>query len=372
MILWGKDDHDDAADFVARGGRPSDLIMLARSARPAFTVMTDAMSEDDPSFSWDTVELRDIEYLWEPRIPLRKVTILAGMPGIGKSFIVSALAAAVTVGHGLPDIGAFEPRTVVFCSREDDIDDTLGPRVKAMGGDLSRMRSLKKAISFDRRGLETLDTVLRLHRPQFLIFDTLSAFAADLDMKEANEMRHVFTGLRDRCYEHNLSIMLLTHFNKSGGSEALMRILGSVDIVGAARSVLITGKDPMDKGLRHLLHAKINAGWEAGGLCYRITRNPDNPSVADFMWCGPSAITEAQLLGGGVAGADPAVHNAIEVMRVLLARGSRNGEDMREALRKQGVSMNVIGTACTALGVQYAGYGSDVMWSLPPSVQVSA
>jgi hypothetical protein len=103
-----------------------------------------------------------------------------------------------------------------------------------------------------------------------------------------------------------------------------------------------------------------------------VTRNPENPSVADFTWCGPSAITEAQLLGGGAAGADPAVHNAIEVMRVLLARGSRNGEDMREALRKQGVSMNVIGTACTALGVQYAGYGSDVMWSLPLAAQVSA
>ncbi len=366
VILWGDEPKDDAADFVERGGSAAELIKLAQDAAPALAVLPAAPDPDDPVFFWDTVRLRDIEYLWEPRIPLRKVTVLAGHPGIGKSYIVSALAASITVGRGLPECGEFEPRAVLFCSREDDIDDTLGPRVRALGGDLSRIGSLRKPISFDRKGMKVLREAVKRHHPRFLIFDTLSAFVGDVDMNTANEMRGVFTELRELCGEFELSVLLLTHFNKAGGSEALLRIIGSVDTVGAARSVLITGLDPQDRSLRHLLHVKINAGWQAGGLCYRITRSVENPSVADFVWAGPSGITEAELMGGKAAGVDPTVLNAEKLIRHMLAPGPQNGEEIRKRLRDQGVGLAAIGAASRLVDVQYAGHGKQMVWHLPP------
>ena len=70
-------------------------------------------------------------------IPLRTLTLVAGVGGLGKSMWLAAVAAAVITGELLG-----EPADVIIVSFEDPAAEVLRPRVEAAGGDLDpRARS---------------------------------------------------------------------------------------------------------------------------------------------------------------------------------------------------------------------------------------
>ena len=68
-------------------------------------------------------------WLWEGRIPLGKVTILQGEPGVGKSTLAYDLAARVSRGSEMPGDHqkAAGPGNIVFFSGGDDLADTVRP-----------------------------------------------------------------------------------------------------------------------------------------------------------------------------------------------------------------------------------------------------
>ena len=55
------------------------------------------------TFSMGDVQAEQVRWLWEPYIPLGKITIIQGDPGDGKTTMALAIAAAVTSGLPLPD-----------------------------------------------------------------------------------------------------------------------------------------------------------------------------------------------------------------------------------------------------------------------------
>jgi hypothetical protein len=57
------------------------------------------------------IEPQPLQWLWPNRIPLAKLTLLIGDPGIGKSLLVTDLAARVSTGAPWPDTLNPEPRT---------------------------------------------------------------------------------------------------------------------------------------------------------------------------------------------------------------------------------------------------------------------
>jgi hypothetical protein len=105
---------------------------------------------------WD-VPKEDVSWLWFPYIPLRKLTILEGDPGGGKSFVMCAFAAAVSRGQGLPTAAPVEPRNVFMMSAEDGLSDTLRPRLDAVGADLERVFALDEPLTLDQSGLLRLE-----------------------------------------------------------------------------------------------------------------------------------------------------------------------------------------------------------------------
>ncbi len=75
------------------------------------------------------VQPERVKWLWPGRIPLGKITTLAGDPGLGKSFVTIDLAARISNGSPWPDDLATHAPTggAVLLTAEDDLGDTVRP-----------------------------------------------------------------------------------------------------------------------------------------------------------------------------------------------------------------------------------------------------
>jgi putative DNA primase/helicase len=79
-------------------------------------------------------------WIWEPVIPRGTLTLLTGEAGIGKSFLMLDLAARLTCGqHGPLDPLRGAPADVLLVAGDDDLADTIQPRLHAAGADLARV-----------------------------------------------------------------------------------------------------------------------------------------------------------------------------------------------------------------------------------------
>ena len=74
------------------------------------------------------VEREEVQWLWLPYIPIGKLTIIEGDPGVGKSWLTTAIAAAVSKAAHLPgDEPPRKSRRVLVLTAEDGLSDTLRP-----------------------------------------------------------------------------------------------------------------------------------------------------------------------------------------------------------------------------------------------------
>ncbi len=86
------------------------------------------------------IQPEPVRWLWEGRIPLGKVTILQGEPGVGKSTLAFDLAARVSRGSDMPLVRGHDsviPGNVVIFSGGDELADTVRPRLDAAEADLT-------------------------------------------------------------------------------------------------------------------------------------------------------------------------------------------------------------------------------------------
>src|SRR5262245_4712530 len=95
-----------------------------------------------------SVQPERVEWLWPGRIPLGKLTIIDGDPGLGKSVLTLDLAARVTRGQAMPceprEPGEeCEPAGVVLLSAEDGLADTIRPRLEAAGAHVDRVLAIE-------------------------------------------------------------------------------------------------------------------------------------------------------------------------------------------------------------------------------------
>src|SRR6266702_240241 len=103
------------------------------------------------------IEAQEVRWLWEKRIPLGKITILDGDPGMGKSLLAINIAARVTTEQPMPDDAPGTHGSVILIAPEDGAGDTLRPRLEAAGGDPSQVLLLNLVEGLDEKKVRVND-----------------------------------------------------------------------------------------------------------------------------------------------------------------------------------------------------------------------
>ena len=277
--------------------------------------------------AFSNIEYTPPEFLVRPYIPMGKLTIMQGDPSAGKTAVACSIAAHVSTGTAICGHEC-KQRPVLLLSYEDDVS-TLSGRLEANGADRSKVYTCDREKLFDMKEDGEADT-LTLTDPRIeemvkatgaglVIFDPIQAFiGSKVDIYRSNETRPILASLQGMAERNNCAVVIIQHLNKQGGkSKSLYRGLGSMDIPGAARSVIHIGRDPENRDDRALLHVKSSNAREGEGLAFEIG---DRGMVT---WKGLSSLTYEDLeraiskkRGDGIAYEDEPM---VKVIRALIS-----------------------------------------------------
>lgn len=214
----------------------------------------------------DTVTPETVQWLWDKRIPLGKLTMLVGDPGGGKSFISLAIASAVTRGRRLPDDKGdpSAPARVLMLNFEDGLADTIRPRAEATGCDLARLAVIEgvneagQPQPFGAHHIPMLDEQLgRMRDVRLLVIDPIAQLLGDVNTGKDNEVRAALQPLKELAERWNIAVVCVVHLRKAEAERTLYRVSGSIAFVGFARSVLLVAKED-DGGRRSISRIKGN------------------------------------------------------------------------------------------------------------------
>lgn len=328
------------------------------------------------------VRCEPVRWLWPGRLPLGKVSIIVGDPGLGKTMLALAyLPAVLTRGWSFPD-GAAGPKTgsVLLLSGEDAADDTLVPRLRSAGADLAKVGIIEGAPRDDGRGDRLFDMtrdvdrlgreIIRRGDVQLVCIDPVSAFlGGDADSHRDADVRGVLAPLSKLAERHGVAVVLIMHQSKAAGVKSVYRAVGSIGFAALARAVWLVTKDPQDDGRRLFLAVKMNLAPDPGGLAFRIADAGDGPTVC-FEGGRVDVRPDDLERAGGKDREAPALATAVEFLSEFLQDGPRTQRDVESEARGQGIHARTLKRAKAAIGVRSTrpGGAGPWLWSLAPEL----
>lgn len=301
-----------------------------------------------------------VRWIWPGYLPVGKVVVLDGDPGLGKSTLTADLAARITVGKPMPDgSGGGDPGAVVLLSAEDGLADTIRPRLELAGADLDLVTAIEAAELPDGRtvplelpgDVEALEAVVRDVRARLVTLDPLVAFlAGSVNANRDQDVRRALHPVRDMAERTGAAILVVRHLRKAATETAVQRGGGSIGIIGAARVGLMVARDPADADRRILAVTKSNVGAIPPAIAYRLTPD-DKLGVAAVVWEGATDHRADDLLGGAAERPAPKRELAERLLRELLAGGPRLRSEIEEAADDAEIGWRTVEAAKATLGV---------------------
>lgn len=270
--LPGLPPKGDVTDWVKAGGTKNQLIQLVRA-----TTETNLRRLSRPI---SEIHHQPVSWLWYPWIARGQLTIMGGLPGVGKSYVSMAIASTLSQGGTFPLADhPVSPGATFYLSYEDDAAAVLRPRFDAMGGnpDLFRVQDLGEDGDGEfLRAADIPDLAAELgDLPEIalvIIDPVMSLFVGgNANPNREDQVRAVLEPLFRIARHREVAILLLTHMNKTADAAAIQRFMGAGAFGGLARSVITCGYHPELPGVRVMAHNKNNLGREADPLSYQIT-----------------------------------------------------------------------------------------------------
>jgi hypothetical protein len=345
--------------------------------------------KQEPPINLHVVRVSDVEakkynWLWPSRIARGKVTLLVGMPDVNKSTLALDLTSRITNNDVLPNGEGRAPSgSVIILSAEDDVADTMRPRLEVAGANLDRVHAITAAKTNDKGGRRTFDLTKDIAQLELLvkkignvvaiIIDPYSAYMGKpgkLDSYRSTDVRAVLTPLFDMAARLDVAVIGIGHLNKSGSMPALMRVLDSVAFVAASRGVYLIVRDPENDERRLFLPAKNNIGKIRTGLAFKVIEKLAT-TVFDAYPCikwedETISMTADEALSWREDGRRSEVKERAKALILeLLANGPMKQKEIQAKADEQGITARVMNTAKTDMGVLSTRIERQWWWSLP-------
>lgn len=284
-----------------------------------------------------------VSWLWPGRIPLGRITLLAGRPGEGKSLLTTDMAARVTTGTPWPDGSDCPQGSVILISAEDDPADTIRPRLDAHHADVRRLHLLSAVRYTNDNGqhermfsladVSAIEIALAgLPDCKLVVVDPVGSFLGGrTDAHRDNEVRGVLAPIAALAERYGIAVLVVAHYRKTPGNFADDAVIGSRAFTGIARAVWHLTSDTDNKARRLLLPGKNNLAHGGAGLAFSITgetprivwepdpveTNADEALAAENRSHGSKPGPESQEL-----------KRALAYLESALANGPRQSNDL--------------------------------------------
>lgn len=283
----------------------------------------------------DDIEEKEIQWLWYPYFPKGATSLLFGPGGVGKSHIVTDLAAKISRGENFPhEKKGFkrQPGRVLILSAEDDADKVLKPNLRLAGADMKKIFVPEKSsFILDEVGIRDMADFMSTCQATITFIDPIVAYSGGkIDMFKSNEVRSIMGPISDVARRTNTSVIIVGHDrkNKEGAMQDLAS--GSADFVNSVRSTLYVTEDKYGKAM---WHAKANYGPKGPGIAFTFNENV-------FTW-GDLRDEKEPVYGRGGDGERP--HNIAEAFIVeLLKEGPVPATEVTIAAEAEGINMRTL------------------------------
>jgi hypothetical protein len=299
---------------------------MPEASAPKTHIVTRSLSEIEP---------REVQWLWERRIIRGDFGIIAGLPGVGKSYLCAAIAAYLSRGLPLPGQAAREPCDVILLALEDEPESVLRPRFERLGADLSRVHVIDGVSAgdgiapFSLKHVDlTAELLQRIPGTALIIIDPIASELGGVDTWRSTEVRAILDPFLGLTRSRRVGVLAVGHTTKRSDGHALLKVEGSLGgFVGRARYLLGVGED--ENGQRGVGVLKSNYGATAGVPVVRYAID----ETGTFSWGEETTAIEASDLFA--APASQQERSASEEARDAIIDALRGGELLAEGLAKQ-------------------------------------
>ena len=297
------------------------------------------------------------KFLWFPFLPYKKLIVLQGESGIGKSSFILNVAALLSQGKPMP----FETNTqpaersdILYLNKEDDIEETINPRLIAMGADLERFHFAHETFFLDN-DCKRLEATINELNIRLVIIDPLTSFLSrSHNMNTAQSVGNLMRGLSRVAFATNSAIVVVCHLTKNAFGKEIDRHLGSSDIINAARSVISATRENDDSDVVIVKHLKSTLAKRAKPFYYEIIGN----GIIEFM-------------SGEMETDNPTENSALkkeiamEMIMNLLSDGAKPSTKIMDIIKSAGISEGTINAAKREALIESKKIGDNWYWLLP-------
>ena len=343
-------------DTACRTWLQSQQELWARDRRADFAGRLEALAATSNCLP-RLVSVADLDttppvWLWYPLIPRGALTLVIGQPATGKTTLLVWLAARLSRGDTLPNYSGY-PRPVVqqrpqFVAWYDSesTGGALRRRLEATGADLDMVRyaspdtaTTLDAVESIKADLTTMPTL-----PALVVFDTLAGFLTGKSSLESmSDMRRLLRPLAALADDTGAAIVLLHHEGKARRADLMHAGVGSIGIMGAARSALFCGKHPDSEGVYVMVHAKASEEATAQPVAYRLERHElqNGASTVRVELDGVSNVDPLNVVNRPLPESDGergALAEAIVWLEGQLSDGPVLRRDLLKDARAEGIS----------------------------------
>jgi hypothetical protein len=329
---------------------------------------------------------KHLSWLWPDYLPTNKLVHFGGASTAGKSPVTLDLIARVTAGLPWPDgtPNTLGPRSVILLAAEDDLDDTVLPRLELAGADVNKVFELAITArtgdseteinaALDRDYGKLVERAATLDDLALIVVDPITNYLGSKKMNSEEEMRgSILMPLSAFAQNKDVCVITVGHFNKNREATIQQRIMGAAAFYGVARFVFVFGDDPEDDDkYAHVMAENRN---KAVAMRYKtvaelVEWDGKQSKVVKVEWRGTSHADQDEVVNAPKQREKNANKEVQEFVKVLLREGAKPTKVIEGLLNDAGIRCENWQRAARKVAksrqIKGQGKGAGWEWYLP-------